>query len=82
MLLAWFLVFLCVHAGRVTFLAVRPLLAITLWTSLFSCIYVAARLSPRRSEAKLRQAFILNVMSIVAFFILLLLFGFASRPVN
>lgn len=81
-LLAWFLVFVSEHAGRATFLRVRPLLALTFGTSLFSCIYVVMRLWPKRSEAQFRQAFLLNVTGIIASTILLLLFGFASRPLN
>ena len=71
MLATWILVFLCARAGRVTFIASRPLLALTLLTSLVSCSYVVLRLRPRRREAQARQAYLLNLTAIVAFFILL-----------
>lgn len=71
MLAAWALVFLCARAGRAAFLASRPLLALTLLTSLVSCSYVVLRLRPRRAEAQARQAYLLNVIAIVAFFVLL-----------
>lgn len=71
MLAAWVLVFLCAHAGRVAFLAARPLLALTLLTSLVSCSYAVLRLRARRAEAQTRPAYLLNVIAIVAFFLLL-----------
>lgn len=75
MLGGWFLAFLCARAGRATFLATRPLLALTLLTSLVSCAYVVLRLRARRKEAPVRQVLFLNVIAIVAFFVLLLLFA-------
>lgn len=72
MLVAWFLVFLCARAGRLTLVAARPLLALTLLTSLVSCSYVVLRLRPRRAEAAARQAYLLNVIALMAFFILVL----------
>ncbi len=78
MLSAWFLVFLCVHAGRSAYLAARPLLALTLLTSLVSCSYVALRLRDRRAEPQVRQAYLLNVVALGACFVLLLVFAVGS----
>lgn len=71
MLVTWALVFLCAQAGRTAFRATRPLLVLTLLTSLISCSYVALRLRPRRREAQARQPYLLNVIAIIAFFVLL-----------
>lgn len=71
MLATWVLVFLCARAGRVAFLAARPLLALTLLTSLVSCSYVVWRLRARRAEVQARQAYLLNAIAIAAFFLLL-----------
>lgn len=72
MLAGWVLVLVSAHAGQATFFALRPALALTLCTSLLSCGYVALRLYPRRAESRIRQAFLLNIVSIVAFFVLAL----------
>lgn len=72
MLVAWFLVFLCVRAGPAALVAARPLLALTLLSSLVSCTYVLLRLRARRAEPVVRQAYLLNLIAVSACVVLLL----------